>query len=142
VRAVGLFSEPFDIPAVEIALAEDDFFSVAFIVLGIKANWKKALDQTARLISIFEDRDLNWRLVYRMVALLIRRAETFDDTSACLNEIVEAIGVLPGSNFLEEIKMAHLHKLDPQAWQREKNRIWVENYRTQMSALRQGEERE
>ena len=134
-RAIKLFSEPFDLVEIEKALQEDDFFSLCFVMLGFEQNWHAALNQTAQLMDIFEETDRDHRPAYRMASLLIQRAETFDDTGKFLEEITVRLGLLPGTKFMEEIKMSHLHKIDPQAWQRKKNQLWVENYTAQMKVL-------
>jgi hypothetical protein len=131
----GLFPEPFDAQDIERALADDDFYSCAFFFMGFEETWLRALDQTSRLLTQFESEDREWRPIYRLLSLLIARAETFDETGALLDKIVASVGMLPGSSLIEEIKMANLHKIDPQAWQREKNRRWVDSYAEQLRQL-------
>ena len=139
-RAIKLFSKPYDLDEIEKVLQDDSFISLAFIMLGFEDNWRASLDQMAELQTIFEDAGRDTRPIYGMACVLIQRAETFDDTGKFLDEITVALGLLPGTKFMEEIKMAHLHKIDPLAWQREKNRLWVENYTAQTKAMRSAHE--
>lgn len=127
-REIKLFREPFDLDEVESALQDDKFLSLAFFFTGFEQNWRAALAQMAEIMSLFEGANRNYPPVYRMVATLIERAETFDDTGKFLDEITTALGLLPGTRFMEEIRMSHLHKIDPQAWQKEKNQQWLKNY--------------
>lgn len=133
-----LFAEPFDLAAVETALADDDFLAAAFVVTGIEGNWRAALDQVSRLADLFDAEGREWRPLYRLVALLIQRAESLEDTGRLLDEIVEAIGILPGTGMFEEIRMAHLHKANPAVWQDAKNRAWAEQYFEQRKILAGG----
>lgn len=135
-KAIRLFDEPFDLGVIENALRDDSFISLAYMMLGFEHNWRAGLEQTSRLLTAFEESERDPKPIYGMVSVLIRRAETFDDTGKFLEELVETMGFLPGTKYMEEIKMAHLHKIDPHAWQRTKNRLWVENYRAQMKAMR------
>lgn len=127
---ISLWPEPINVDEAMADIREDGFISVAFIVCGIEANWRAALAQTCALIRMVEaDERLDQMPPYRLVSMLIARAETFDNTGAFLDEIVDSLGMLPGTDFMEEIRMAHIHKIDPQAWQREKNRKWIEWFR-------------
>lgn len=137
---IKLFPEPLDLDEIEKALEDEDFLSLAFLFMGFEQNWRASLEQTAKIMLMFEDTDRDHKPVYRMISALISRAETFQDTGKFLDEIVAALGLLPGTKYFEEIKMSHLHKIDPHAWQRAKNQEWVENYKAQMGALR-GEHR-
>lgn len=136
-KVIPLFPEPFNLDDVYRCLGDDDFFSCAFLVMGFEASWRAGLDQVARLIAISERDGREWRPLYRMVSLLIQRAETFDQTARFLDEIVVALELLPTRDlsFLQEIKMAHLHKVDPQAWTRAKNRAWMLGYQNNLDAL-------
>jgi hypothetical protein len=132
----ALFSEPVDLDVVEQSLSDDNFIYLVFLLTDLKSRWGAALAQTAELIDAFEREDRDWRKVYRLVSALIARAETFDDTSDFLSRIETTIGILPGTGMMEELRMAHLHKIDPAAWQRERNIKWLENYRAQLELLR------
>jgi hypothetical protein len=135
-KAIPLFPEPFDLDEVERALDSHDFVYLAYIVMGGKDAWDVALDQTARLVDAFEEQDRDWRKVYNLVTVLIARAETFDDTGAYLSRIETAIGILPGTALFDELRMAHLYKIDPHAWQRKTNQQWLENYRKRQKIFR------
>ena len=135
ILAASLFKKPFDLPTIDAAYRDDNFIMLAFILAGFEENWRIYLEQTAEILELYESDGRDAAPVYRFVAMLVDRAETFQDTGQYLDEMVSALGVLPGTGFIDEIKMAHLHKIDPQAWQREKNRRWVENYKAQMGAL-------
>lgn len=51
-----LFSEPFDLDKIETALTADRerFSSIAFLVLGVRANWDDALIQVSDLYDAFD----------------------------------------------------------------------------------------
>lgn len=134
-----LFDEPFDIAVVETALADEDFYAAAFAVTGIERNWREALDQVARLADLFDAEGREWRLLYRMISILIQRAETFGDTGRFLDDLVAALGILPGTGMFEEIRMAHLHKTNPAVWQDARNRAWAQRYFDQRKILAGGE---
>jgi hypothetical protein len=133
-----LFDEPFDVAAVETALADDDFHAAALAVTGIELNWREALDQVARLADLFDADGREWRPLYRLISILIQRAETFGDTGRFLDDLVAALGILPGTGMFEEIRMAHLHKTNPAVWQSEKNRAWAQGYFDQRKILAEG----
>lgn len=131
-----LFTEPFDLDEIADALDDDDFISLAFVMTGRQEIWQSALDQTVRLLDLFDAEDRDPRPVYRAVSVLLRRAETFVDTGNKLDELVKAIGLLPGTKFMEAIKSAHLQRIDPDAWQCGKNKKWIEGYKAKMDAIR------
>jgi len=137
-RSVRLFDEPFDLDDIDKALRDPKFRYAAFLMLGFSGAWHCCLDQIDRLLSAYEaagrdDRRL-WEII---VVVMIKRAETFDDTSAFLDDLVERLGILPGTTYFELIKLAHLHKIDPQAWLKKQHRDWLDNYLAQTKALRE-----
>lgn len=115
-----LFNEPFELDAIDKILRDDfaRFSQVAFFALGTQGAWRAGLDQVDRLLDAYAAAGRNDKPVWQLVVLLVHRAETFDDTGAFLDELSERLCILPGTTYFELIRLAHLHKTDPRAWQK------------------------
>jgi hypothetical protein len=76
----------------EADLQDDRFISIAFTVTGCDDNWRAALEQTSRLLELYESNGRDCAPVLRIVLTLVRRAENFDDTGQYLDELISALG--------------------------------------------------
>ena len=121
-----LFAEPFDLDTIDRLAGDGNFLALAHIFLGFQQNWHDELDQIDRMLFAYERAKRDDKAIWKIASLLVQRATTFDDTASFLDYLVVKLKLLPGTAFFEEIKMAHLHKADPLAWQKKKYRDWVD----------------
>lgn len=91
-----LFPEPFDLDVIGQALHDDDFLSIANLTVGRLDNWQTGVDQVARLLPLFENRE-DRSAIYGMVSILVRRANQLPDPAERLAEVTNKLGLLPRS---------------------------------------------
>src|SRR4029077_2175918 len=99
---VKLFTEPFDLDDIERVLCDEDFLSLAHLMVGREGNWRAALDQVDRLLSAFEASRRDTEPVYRMISILVQRTAQLPKTADLLAEITTRLGLLPDINFRRE----------------------------------------
>lgn len=92
-----LFDEPFDLDKIEQALHDERFLSVAHFTIGCEENWRAGLDQSAKLIALFEEAGRDTTPIYAMASMLIRRTGQLRNPATLLAEATTKLGMLPPS---------------------------------------------
>lgn len=90
-----LFTEPFDLDKIELALSDDDFLSLAHCMVGREENWRDGLDQVVRLIPLFESAGRQPDPIYGMASILINRTGQLREPNKRLEEATTKLGLLP-----------------------------------------------
>lgn len=127
--AVKLFDEPFDLDEVEKLLEDDDFLSLSHLMIGREPNWALALEQVAALVSLFEESDRNYLPLYRLLSAVIERTAQLPNGEQLLIQAQKRLGLIPGVDYLKEIRMMQFRRENPAAWQAAQNQEWLAAYK-------------
>lgn len=132
-----LFTEPFDLDAIERILSEDfrRFGNVAFSVLGLRENWDASLVQLSDLFEAFDKASRPITPLEKLFDLFVERAlESFDTL-----DLLYTIGARFGFMVSERIKAAHAYRRDPFAVRQAENIRWLHNHHERYAAIRGAE---
>jgi hypothetical protein len=123
----AIFSEPFDLDEIERILYDDDFLQIAHLMVGREGDWREALDQVNRLLTVFEERARDAEPIYRMVSILVQRTAQLPNRDGRLAEIKTRLGLLPSVQSQRTMPILQAEaSVESQA---DKNKKWLEDYR-------------
>lgn len=126
---VTLFIEPFDLDEIASLVYDEEFMSIAHLMIGREDNWRSALEQVSRLLAAFEEGGIDDTPAYRIISMLVRRTSQIPKSAELMEEITRAIGLLPGANLAKR----QLELLAPPISQEDRNKKWLEDYRASRS---------
>lgn len=124
-----LFPEPFDLDEIADLVYDDEFMAIVHLMVGREDNWREALNQVNRLLTVLEEDERDDTPAYRIISILAQRTTQFAKPAELMTEITTTIGLLPGINLSQQ----QIEAFAPPMSQEDRDKKWLEDYRASRS---------